>query len=231
MTTLLSIAIAIITSIIVLTVNFRMSKKITKLEKRLRINGFFITLCFLSGLFFIFCPALDWETDMFLYYSIALGFVFPISCAISFFYKDLQKFNDINSSENMQNNVKRNLKLKEQHIMSENYNESCYTQENQKPIFSLTLSFTGTQLVFDCNQLNILNAAAEENIETVKEIEEKLRDTYKQVTPLFEKLLVSLFGEEIDKSELKSVSESTIFFIGGDIDDKSKENYGSEESY
>lgn len=115
--------------------------------------------------------------------------------------------------------------------MSENYNESSYTQENPKPIFSLTLSFTGTQLVFDCNQLNILNTAAEENIETVKEIEEKLRNTYRQVTPLFEKLLVSLFGEEIDKSELKSVSESTIFFIGGDIDDKSKENYGSEESY
>lgn len=105
MTTLLSIAIAIITSIIVLTVNFRMSKKITKLEKRLRINGFFITLCFLSGLFFVFCPALDWETDCFLYYSLALGFVFPISCAISFFYKDLQKFNDINSSEYAQDDL------------------------------------------------------------------------------------------------------------------------------
>lgn len=115
--------------------------------------------------------------------------------------------------------------------MSENFNEKISSSEELKPIFSLTLSFTGTQLVFDCNQLNILNTAAEENIETVKEIEEKLRNTYRQVTPLFEKLLVSLFGDDIDKNELKSVSESTIFFIGGDIDDKSKENYGSEESY
>ena len=85
--------------------------------------------------------------------------------------------------------------------------------------------------MIDSNQLNILNAAAVENLETITAIDEKLRDTYKQVTPLFEKLLVSLFGDDIDKSELKSVSESTIFFIGGDIDDKSKENYGSEESY
>lgn len=115
--------------------------------------------------------------------------------------------------------------------MSENFNEKISFSEELKPIFSLTLSFTGTQLVIDSNQLNILNAAAVENLETITAIDEKLRDTYKQVTPLFEKLLVSLFGDDIDKSELKSVSESTIFFIGGDIDDKSKENYGSEESY
>lgn len=115
--------------------------------------------------------------------------------------------------------------------MSENFNEKISSSEELKPIFSLTLSFTGTQLVIDSNQLNILNAAAVENLETITAIDEKLRDTYKQVTPLFEQLLVSLFGDDIDKNELKSVSESTIFFIGGDIDDKSKENYGSEESY
>lgn len=115
--------------------------------------------------------------------------------------------------------------------MSENFNEKISSSEELKPIFSLTLSFTGTQLVIDSNQLNILNTAAVENLETITAIDEKLRDTYKQVTPLFEKLLVSLFGDGIDKNELKSVSESTIFFIGGDIDDKSKENYGSEESY
>ncbi|MGN0569275.1 MAG: hypothetical protein ACI4N4_02070 [Candidatus Fimenecus sp.] len=100
--------------------------------------------------------------------------------------------------------------------MSEKFNEKISSSEDSKPIFSLTLSFTGTQLVIDSNQLNILNVAAEEHLETITEIDKKLRDTYRQVTPLFEKLLVSLFGEEIDKSELKSISESTIFFIGGE---------------
>lgn len=88
--------------------------------------------------------------------------------------------------------------------------------EQSPPIFSVSLAFTGTQLVVDTNQLNVLASATEDGKELINQIDEKLRDTYQQVTPLFEQLLVSLFGDNLQKNEMRSVSESTIFYVGGE---------------
>ncbi len=98
-------------------------------------------------------------------------------------------------------------------------NNSPSSAENSEPIFSITLSYTGTQLVIDSTRLNVLISAAGNSKEIVEEIEKILRCTYKQVTPLLEELLACVFGSKISKNETRSVSESTIFFIGGDIDD------------
>lgn len=95
--------------------------------------------------------------------------------------------------------------------------------EQNIPLFTLSVSFTGSQFIVDTNQLNVLVSAAcgdEEDSQIqnlLKEMQDKLQDTYAQVTPLLESLLCAVFGaESISKGEMRSVSESTLFFIGGE---------------
>lgn len=94
-------------------------------------------------------------------------------------------------------------------------------KETLPPIFSLTLSFTNSQLTIDANQLNTLRAACAECELSVdahlNEIQKELQNAYQKVTTLFEDILLSMYSKDaIIKSKVESVSNSTIFFIGGD---------------
>lgn len=97
-------------------------------------------------------------------------------------------------------------------------------QEELPPIFSLNISFTGCQFTVDANQLNTLIASSMECDLSVEqkldEIQKQLRSTFRATTALFEETLTSLFGEDaVVKNETSCVSESTIFFIGGEDND------------
>lgn len=105
-----------------------------------------------------------------------------------------------------------------------NLNFGCNTEEALPPIFSLNVAFTGSQLTVDANQLNaLISAGAECDVlaeERLVEIQKELQNTYKKVTSLFEDILFSMFGSDaVIKNEIQSVSESTIFFIGGEDDE------------
>lgn len=86
-------------------------------------------------------------------------------------------------------------------------------------LFSLTFSFTGTQFIVDSTQLNTIHSALAENSaarETLSNIEVLLRNTYAEITPKLKSLLEMVLGAEISASQIKSVSESTIFYNEGD---------------
>lgn len=85
---------------------------------------------------------------------------------------------------------------------------------DNQDVFSLTVSCIGTRYTVDSNQLNMLNAAASDDSEAralLIQIENLLKETYEQVTPLMRRLLEEVFGE-VEESRIKAVSESTMFY-------------------
>lgn len=98
--------------------------------------------------------------------------------------------------------------------------ENTNVSEQEAPIFLLSVSFTDIQLKFDIAQLNLLAASAEEASHDAEmylsDIRNEFKETYKKITPMFEKLLAEIFGDdEVQSRSLADVSESTVFFIGG----------------
>ena len=97
--------------------------------------------------------------------------------------------------------------------------------ETSAPIFSVTISLTGCNFSIDTTQLNVLLSALVDTDPALQEqldnIQNDLRETYRRTAPAFEELLTSIFGE-VTKSEIKSVSESTIFYIGGDDNEQNE---------
>lgn len=95
------------------------------------------------------------------------------------------------------------------------------TENEDTPIFSLSLSLTGSRLTADADLLNTLIAAGIDYSPEVKtqlrEIQEEFLQAHKKVTALFEDVLSEMFGSDaIAKSETQSVCASTAFYIGGD---------------
>lgn len=95
--------------------------------------------------------------------------------------------------------------------------------EQQTPIFYLSVSITGTKLTVDAEQLNILSSTAGDSKKCktlLDNLQICMNQTYDEVTGILHKLLAETFGtNDIELSCTKSVSESTLFFIGGENDD------------
>lgn len=95
-------------------------------------------------------------------------------------------------------------------------------QPELSPIFQINISLTNSEFKIDTNQLNVLISAlvdADPALQdTLDNIQNNLRDVYRHTSSNFIDLLSTIFGE-VKKSEIKSVSESTIYYIGGDNDD------------
>jgi len=94
-------------------------------------------------------------------------------------------------------------------------------ESKETPIFSLSLSVTGSKLTADADILNTLIAAGIDTSPDVqaqlREIQDEFLQTHKRVTERFENVLSELFGAEaIAKSETQSVCASTAFYIGGE---------------
>lgn len=101
------------------------------------------------------------------------------------------------------------------------FNSIQTSRDENKPIFSLCLSLTGSNLTADAGLLNTLMAAGTDSSPEVKEklceIQDEFLHAHKKVTELFENVLSELFGSNaISKSETQSVCTSTAFYIGGD---------------
>lgn len=102
-----------------------------------------------------------------------------------------------------------------------NTTENTSDSKQQSPIFLLSVSLTDIQLKIDVAQLNLLAASAEEASHDAEmyllDIRNELKQTYEKITPMFEKLLAEIFGDdEVQSRSLSDVSESTIFFMGGE---------------
>ncbi len=102
-----------------------------------------------------------------------------------------------------------------------NTTENTNSSEQETPIFSLSASIKGIELQCNISQLNLLAASAEgasHDAETyLLDIRNEFKKAYDKITPMFEKLLAGIFGdEEIQSHSVADVSESTIFFIGGE---------------
>lgn len=99
--------------------------------------------------------------------------------------------------------------------------ENTNISEQETPIFSLSASIEGIELKCNISQLNLLAASAEgasHDAETyLLEIRNEFKKAYDKITPMFEKLLAEILGDdEIQSHSVADVSESTIFFIGGE---------------
>lgn len=114
-------------------------------------------------------------------------------------------------------------------------NENTNRSEQQTPIFLLSLSFTDTQLNFDTNQLNLLSVSAKKASPDAERylsnIHNEFKQAYDKITPLFEKLLMEIFGDsEIESETFSATSESTVFFIGGENDESEANEYFEESN-
>lgn len=101
------------------------------------------------------------------------------------------------------------------------FNSIQKNESKETPIFSLSLSVTGSKLTADADILNTLIAAGADASPLVRaqlrEIQDEFLQVHKRVTEQFEKVLTELFGAEaIAKSETQSVCASTAFYIGGE---------------
>lgn len=104
------------------------------------------------------------------------------------------------------------------------FNPIQKNESKETPIFSLSLSVTGSKLTADADILNTLIAAGADTSPLVRaqlrEIQDEFLQVHKRVTEQFEKVLTELFGAEaIAKSETQSVCASTAFYIGGESDE------------
>lgn len=92
------------------------------------------------------------------------------------------------------------------------------TSEQETPIFSLSISITGTKLIVDPEQLSIISTAAtgNENCQNwLCKMQNCIERTYEEMTDFLGAFLSEIFGEvELNNTECNSKSSS--FFFGGD---------------